>query len=73
MTQGFQNLEFASEIIQLAIPHSKKPHNVWTILRLLDLPRLHQWLLMHTLGVAVTTRTNFFRQEIRMNVLLRIK
>lgn len=32
VTQGFQNLEFASEIIQLAIPHSKKPHNVWTIL-----------------------------------------
>lgn len=37
VTQGFQNLKFASEIIQLAIPHSKKTHNVWTILRLLNL------------------------------------
>lgn len=37
VTQGIQNLKFASEIIQLAIPHSKKPHNVWTILRLLNL------------------------------------
>lgn len=73
VTHGFRNLKFVSEIIQLAIPHSKKPHNVWTILRLLDLPRLHQWLLMNTLRVAVTSRTNFFRQEIRMNVLLQNK